>query len=310
MPEIKARDERSNRVVIENGLVRIEESRVLKTTGVEEFYSELVKNIPVETPILPPNVVYMKTYNRDSQTTILLVIESQPGIYKLNYGMRYGRSKPGSPLKGTKDKLMVDNYYLSFPFVYIWIVLRLSNPITIDFAGSFVTKKPLTTPDDILGTPPFPNIHNPERLGKFCLGNITVDTAEVLDNGKVIQKPLRGVIQDLVAGIFMSEFNSDINVYFPQEFRNMLVVNSFSTVAASGESKALRIIPSNTVWSDDSDIGRKEFYEAYLDLWEKASMKNNLVAMGWHYKAVCKFKSFTEHLFTDQERLVLEAGWI
>ena len=155
------RDERKSFVIMEGGTVRVVEERVKKVISYKDFIDSLSHNMPHSTDILPPGTIYEEKRDKHS----VVVVEIPPRIQTMKFV--HNEIFPDQP----KVRNGVYKYKLAMPYMYYFVKILAS--MAVESVGVAVTKKPINSFDDMVYSPPIPNLFNVTMVGNFfCIGDI------------------------------------------------------------------------------------------------------------------------------------------
>lgn len=258
------RDERTTAVIIDRGLVKLQETRVLKTMSLPAFMVNLNKNLPTSTGILPSNTVYYSTLNAERS---LYVIELQPAkrtiIYTPNKTQYIDFTKPLSHI----------SYDISLPYVYICLSFTRNATNNV---RAFVTKSPLSSMEDTIAAAPFPNIHSCLNAGEFCLGEIRVS----------VDDPMRIRIKNMVNELFFSTFNDDLSIMFPRDVYKR-ASESFKQLRFNDHSNTAQLYNADIY----PDIQSNDLTPYLFRIWEELST-HDMSGLNMSYRKINTFGAF------------------
>lgn len=273
--KVLRRDDRKKRIVIEDGLVKIEEIRITKTMDLQIFNDALLKNIEKETPIFSRNTIFYKQC-RKSQ---LVVVELLPGIYKIKH------IAPNT----SKEKYIT--YRLSFPYIYV--AIKFNQHGVIDCVGAVVSKSAITNSTDEVAAIPMPNVVDYQHSGLFCLGSIRISVEHSIGS-------LRKVTEDLINALLMSRFNNDLSMYVPKEVALVAQGKTFRIREIDQELSLL----DTTIPALSFNMGNVHLF---FEIWEEESIKDPYIALQWSYLRLGTFENYTKKIVDPHGRYTFGA---
>lgn len=178
-------------IVIENGVVRIEEKSVVKSVSLSAFKSAIRDSVGFRTPILPDNVVL---YGQAKEKSAY-VIQEAPRKRTIKYKA------------GARSSTQVSEVTIPLPWV---IFVAEFNSFALQDLFVFFRPSRLERANDDIFCAPLMNVYDD---GKVCLGNYRFDVTRSL-----------ATRINAAAGFFWgSIFNKDITVLYeekmPQEIQ-------------------------------------------------------------------------------------------
>ena len=274
------REDRKKRIVIHDGVVDIEETRITKTMSHKVFFENLSNTLGIDTGITPPGTVY---YSTGADKSKIIVIENNPGIKK--FKLKKDHLAIGKPIDYKKKYY---SYNLALPYTYY--IIKINEANSIDSVGTFVTKSPIMTMDDYIYAPPVPNLFDSHKRNYFCLGDIRIRLTD--QDGAPL--PLRLVIQEIIAGLMGSVSNKDTSITPPLEVYNEML-NMSKKALLWNSSRTLTIVDVEPIGALTDTT---QALELYFKVWELLS-EDTFSALLWKYRRVSTFKEFVDNLAVD-----------
>jgi len=286
------RDARKNRIIIENGLVKLVEERITKAMDLSDLVKRLSALAPTRLPILPPSTVYYQDFISRGERKRIIVTEVHPGRRTLRF--RHSGHTDAvhtnyitKPIESstTAD---VEVYRLLFPWQYFWFII---SGRSLSRGGSFTTKTPLASENESVYAPTITNLHAPGKGAGFCFGSVVIKLIGPDGQG---ERPFRDAIRDLMTDLFTSNCNADLRNYFPVEVqeryhKNVFLLEQWQTL---NEHPCFRI--KNT--RDKTPTHSHKEIPLMLRAWEEISNEStdDFAALKWKYLKMGNFKELMD----------------
>jgi hypothetical protein len=181
-----------NKLVIEGDIVSFVEERDKGSVEIESFINALRQGEGVVSGFLPNNTIYFireKVVNQER-------IDAQRKLFVIEQPCRKTSVAWNNPSTGEKEY-----YKVALPFVLFFIV---TSGEVINDIYPCCSKKKIVSLDDPIFVLPLPNIYEGGH-GKLCTGEVRIPR----------NQPLHIKINALVNAYYTSNFNNDLETYYP-----------------------------------------------------------------------------------------------